>query len=49
VQDVVQAGFDAGADTIAEHLVSDPAITKVPAVSTIWRILTAADLSPAAA
>ncbi len=32
-------GFDAGADTIAAHLANDPNITKVPAVSTIWRIL----------
>lgn len=32
-------GFDAGAETIAAHLANDPAITKVPAVSTIWRIL----------
>src|SRR6478609_1870288 len=33
-------GFDAGAATIAEHLARDPAVTKVPATSTIWRILT---------
>jgi transposase InsO family protein len=32
-------GLDAGAETIAAHLDVDPAITKVPAVSTIWRIL----------
>jgi transposase len=32
-------GYDAGAATIAEHLGRDPAVTKVPAVSTIWRIL----------
>ena len=32
-------GFDAGAATIASHLARDPQITKVPAVSTIWRIL----------
>jgi transposase InsO family protein len=32
-------GFDAGAATIAEHLARDPAVTKVPATSTIWRIL----------
>jgi transposase InsO family protein len=31
-------GYDAGAHTIAEHLARDPAITEVPAVSTIWRI-----------
>ena len=35
-----KAGYDAGAHTIAEHLARDPAITEVPAVSTIWRILT---------
>jgi transposase InsO family protein len=32
-------GYDAGAATIAEHLARDPAVTDVPAVSTIWRIL----------
>ena len=32
-------GFDAGAATIAEHLTRDRAVTKVPAISTIWRIL----------
>ena len=32
-------GYDAGADTIAAHLAADTAITDVPAVSTIWRIL----------
>jgi len=32
-------GYDAGAATIAEHLARDPDITKVPAPSTIWRIL----------
>ena len=32
-------GFDAGAATIAEHLARDPAVTKAPATSTIWRIL----------
>jgi len=35
-----KAGYDAGAATIAEHLARDPDITTVPAVSTIWRILT---------
>jgi transposase InsO family protein len=34
-----KAGYDAGAATIAEHLARDPAVTKVPALSTIWRIL----------
>jgi transposase InsO family protein len=33
-------GYDAGAATIAEHLTRDPAVLNVPAVSTIWRILT---------
>lgn len=32
-------GYDAGAATIAEHLARDQAVAKVPAVSTIWRIL----------
>jgi transposase InsO family protein len=32
-------GYDAGAETIAAHLASAGAITNVPAVSTIWRIL----------
>ena len=32
-------GYDAGAGTIAEHLTRDPRVAKVPAVSTIWRIL----------
>jgi transposase InsO family protein len=32
-------GYDAGAATIAEHLARDPAVTDVPATSTIWRIL----------
>jgi transposase InsO family protein len=32
-------GYDAGAATIAEHLVRNAAIAEVPATSTIWRIL----------
>ena len=32
-------GYDAGAATIAEHLRRDPNITVVPAVATIWRVL----------
>ena len=32
-------GYDAGAATIAEYLTRDPSVTNVPAVSTIWRIL----------
>ena len=34
-----KAGYDAGAATIAAHLCADPAITKTPALSTIWGIL----------
>jgi hypothetical protein len=34
-----KAGYDAGATTIAEHLARDPDVTKVPVLSTIWRIL----------
>jgi transposase InsO family protein len=34
-----KAGYDAGAATIAEHLARDPDVTKVPALSTIWRTL----------
>jgi transposase InsO family protein len=34
-----KAGYDAGAATIAAHLARADGITKVPAVSTIWRIL----------
>jgi transposase len=33
-----KAGYDARATTIAEHLARDPDVTKVPALSTIWRI-----------
>ncbi len=33
-------GYDAGAATIAAHLDVDPAVSKTPAISTIWRILT---------
>ncbi len=36
---LAKQGYDAGAATIAGHLARDPAVTKVPAVSTIWRIL----------
>jgi len=32
-------GYDAGAATIAEHLRRDPDTTTVPAVATIWRVL----------
>lgn len=33
-------GLDAGAETIRVHLQRDPAITRLPSTSTIWRILT---------
>jgi transposase len=33
-------GLDAGAETIWVHLQRDPSLVRVPAVSTIWRILT---------
>ena len=36
---LTKRGLDAGADTIATHLSRDPAVSKVPAASTIWRIL----------
>lgn len=36
---LTKRGLDAGADTIATHLATDPNITNVPAISTIWRIL----------
>jgi transposase len=36
---LTKQGYDAGAATIAEHLSRDPAVTKVPAVATIWRVL----------
>lgn len=37
---LANSGYDAGAATIAEHLTRDPAVTKVPTVAAIWRILT---------
>ena len=37
---LAKQGYDAGAATIAAHLTRDTTVTKVPAVSTIWRILT---------
>ena len=36
-QGLLDAGLDAGAVTIAHHLV--PLVTRVPSVATIWRIL----------
>ncbi|HYB36406.1 MAG TPA: helix-turn-helix domain-containing protein [Mycobacterium sp.] len=35
-----KAGYDAGPATIAEHLSRDAQVPKVPALSTIWRVLT---------
>ena len=32
-------GLDAGAETIRVHLQRDPAVTRIPSTSTIWRIL----------
>jgi transposase len=37
---LTRQGYDAGAATIAEHLTRDGEVPKVPALSTIWRILT---------
>jgi transposase len=37
---LTRQGYDAGAATIAEHLTRDAEVPKVPALSTIWRILT---------
>jgi transposase InsO family protein len=39
-KELSKRGLDAGADTIRVHLQRDPVRTPVPAVSTIWRILT---------
>jgi transposase InsO family protein len=36
---LTKQGYDAGAATIAEHLTRDPAIARVPAAATIWRVL----------
>jgi len=38
-KELSKKGWDAGADTIRSHLLRDPTIARVPAVSTIWRIL----------
>jgi transposase InsO family protein len=38
-KELSRKGFDAGAETIRVHLQRDPACARVPAVSTIWRIL----------
>ena len=39
-KDLAKQGLDAGAETIRVHLQRDPALTRIPATSTIWRILT---------
>jgi transposase len=39
-KDLSKKGLDAGADTIRSHLLRDPTLSRAPAVSTIWRILT---------
>ncbi len=39
-KELSKRGLDAGAETIRVHLQRDPGVTRVPAVSTIWRILT---------
>jgi transposase len=38
-KELSRKGFDAGAETIRVHLQRDPACDRVPAVSTIWRML----------
>lgn len=38
-KELSKKGWDAGADTIHTHLQRDPGIGRVPATSTIWRIL----------
>jgi transposase InsO family protein len=39
-RELSRQGLDAGAETIRVHLQRDPEVARVPAVSTIWRILT---------
>ena len=39
-KELSKQGLDAGADTIRVHLARDPAITRLPSTSTIWRVLT---------
>jgi len=39
-KDLAKNGLDAGAETIRVHLQRDPTLTRIPATSTIWRILT---------
>ena len=38
-KELSKKGLDAGAETIRVHLQRDPDLTRVPSVSTIWRIL----------
>jgi transposase len=38
-KDLAKQGLDAGAETIRVHLQRNPGIGRVPATSTIWRIL----------
>jgi transposase len=38
-KELSKKGWDAGADTIRSHRERDPTLTRIPAVSTIWRIL----------
>lgn len=39
-KELSKQGLDAGADTIRVHLARDPALTRLPSTSTIWRVLT---------
>jgi transposase len=39
-KELSKQGLDAGAETIRVHLQRDPATTRLPSTSTIWRILT---------
>lgn len=39
-KELSKTGLDAGAETIRAHLLDDPTQDRVPATSTIWRILT---------
>jgi transposase InsO family protein len=39
-KDLSKKGLDAGAETIRAHLAADPTVEQLPAVSTIWRVLT---------
>jgi hypothetical protein len=39
-KELTKKGLDAGGETIRCHLHRDPTVSRVPSVSTIWRILT---------